>query len=522
MDSRLALPQNTILDGSYRVERVVGSGGFGITYEAEDVKLRTRVALKEYYPADFSDRDADMSVRPKSDRHRTTFAWGLSSFLDEAQTLARFKHPTIVRVTRVFEALSTAYMVMDFEKGGPFQVWLEALGRPPTQHELDRIASPILDALEVMHADKFLHRDIAPDNIIIREDGTPVLIDFGAARRAVAERSQALTGIIKSGYSPQEQYATDSRLQGPWTDLYALGATLYRAVTGRAPEEATLRMTDDRTPAAARTSTSAYRSSFLAAIDACLNVKPSDRPQSVAQLRPMLLGGTGSQISGKNAIHRHASNARWTAVAATLAVLALVYGGYAYSRRLSSSEAPPQTTAQGDTVQANTTSRGEADAKPGGLSIQAEATRSKPREPSPPSAPKQDTSERSPVARPLTAGDKVAFAVTMSCEKLSWTPGPLYQSDLNLDVAAGKGEFARPIHWPKSTDPVIGTEFGKATVDGDGHMVIDGSWTSPRRRYTSHYEGGVTLQGGTLNGIQDWISDGKAFKRNCVLILTQK
>jgi hypothetical protein len=110
----------------------------------------------------------------------------------------------------------------------------------------------------------------------------------------------------------------------------------------------------------------------------------------------------------------------------------------------------------------------------------------------------------------------------MSCEKLSWTPGPLYQSDLNLDVVAGKGEFARPIHWPKSTDPVIGTEIGKATVDGNGHMVIDGSWTSPRRRYTSHYEGGVTLQGGKLNGIQDWISDGKAFKRNCVLILTRK
>jgi hypothetical protein len=110
----------------------------------------------------------------------------------------------------------------------------------------------------------------------------------------------------------------------------------------------------------------------------------------------------------------------------------------------------------------------------------------------------------------------------MSCEKLSWTPGALYQSDLHLAVAAGKAEFARPIHWPKSTDPVIGTEVGKARVDGDGHMVIDGSWTSPHRHYTSHYEGEVTVQGGTLNGIQDWISDGKSFKRNCVLILTPK
>ena len=202
MDSRLVLPVNTVLDGSYRIMRVVGSGGFGITYEAEDINLGTMVAIKEYYPFDFGDRDATMSVRPKSERHKQTFDWGRSNFLQEARTLARFEHPSIVRVTRVFEANATAYMVMRFERGASFEAWLGSLGRPPTQDELDAILHPLLDALEMMHAADFLHRDIAPDNIIVRADGTPVLLDFGAARRAVAEMSRSLTGIVKAGYSP--------------------------------------------------------------------------------------------------------------------------------------------------------------------------------------------------------------------------------------------------------------------------------------------------------------------------------
>ena len=279
-----------MLDGGYRIARVVGSGGFGITYEAEDINLATLVAIKEYYPFDFGDRDATMSVRPKSDRHKSTFDWGRSNFLLEARTLARFEHPSIVRVSRVFEANSTAYMVMRFEQGKNFEAWLRGLGRPPTQDELDRIAAPLLDALEMMHAQNFLHRDIAPDNIIVRPDGTPVLLDFGTARRAVAERSRALTGIVKAGYSPQEQYASDSRLQGPWSDLYAFGGTLYRAVTGKAPEEATLRFDEDRMASAVQAAKGSYRRGFLAAIDTCLKVRHSERPRSVAQLRPMLLG----------------------------------------------------------------------------------------------------------------------------------------------------------------------------------------------------------------------------------------
>src|SRR3974377_224375 len=127
----------------------------------------------------------------------------------------------------------------------------------------------------MMHAEKFLHRDIAPDNIIVRTDGTPVLLDFGAARRAVAEMSRTLTGVVKAGYSPHEQYSSDGRLQGPWSDIYALGGTLYRAVTGRAPAEATLRGDSDQMSPATQAAQGEYRVEFLSAIDSCLKVRHS-------------------------------------------------------------------------------------------------------------------------------------------------------------------------------------------------------------------------------------------------------
>ena len=293
MDDRLELPAGTVLVGSYRIMRVVGSGGFGITYEAEDTGLGAVVAIKEYYPFDFGDRDPAMSVGPKSERHKQTFEWGRANFLREARTLARFDHPSIVRVTRVFEANSTAYMVMRFEHGLSLEAWLTALRRPPTQAQMDRLAAPLLDALQIIHAADFLHGDIAPDNILIRADGTPVLLDFGSARRAVAQMSRSVTGIVKAGYSPHEQYSSDGRLLGPWSDIYSLGGTFYRAVAGHPPEEATLRISDDRIVPAAQAAQASYRPDFLNAIDWSLSLSPRDRPaidcrlaQSPARRRP--------------------------------------------------------------------------------------------------------------------------------------------------------------------------------------------------------------------------------------------
>ncbi|MGE0850261.1 MAG: serine/threonine protein kinase [Hyphomicrobiaceae bacterium] len=225
-------------------------------------------------------------------------------------------------------------MVMDFEKGKSFADWLVGLGRRPTQAEFDRIVAPLLEVLALMHKQNFLHRDIAPDNIIIRDDGSPVLLDFGAARRAVAEISRSITSIVKGGYSPPEQYASDSRAQGPWTDLYALGATLYPAVAGRPPDDSPSRADTDVMPSAARAAIGTYRPGFLAAIDRCLAVKASARPQSVEQLRPLLLGQEEepctSGRSGKAGLATSASPRRplrW--VAAVAAAVVLLAGGYA-------------------------------------------------------------------------------------------------------------------------------------------------------------------------------------------------
>src|SRR5262249_27563708 len=245
-------------------------------------------------------------------------------------------------------------MVMRFERGQSFEHWLRSLGRLPTQEELDRIVAPLLDALETLHSANFLHRDIAPDNIIMRDDGSPVLLDFGAARRAVAEMSQALTGIVKAGFSPYEQYSSDRRLQGTWSDIYALGATLYRAVAGSPPEEATLRLDDDQMVAATLVGRGRYRSRFLAAIDACLKVRPSERPQSVAELRRLLLGSERGHSFDRiirtmrpaskpapppsnPAQSARASSSAWQLwsfmVAALGAILVGAYGGYRFTQQ---------------------------------------------------------------------------------------------------------------------------------------------------------------------------------------------
>ncbi len=288
MRSRDVLPPGTMLDGKYRINHVIGAGGFGITYQARDLGLDLAVAVKEYYPAQFGMRDGTLTVRPASDRDRDLFDRLRESFLREARTLAQLRHPCIVRVLSVFEGHGTAYMIMEFESGKSLKAWLDELGRSPTQDELDRLTMPLLDALALMHEANFLHRDIAPDNIIVRADGSPVLLDFGAARRVMAELSGALTGIVKQGYSPQEQYANDPRAQGPWSDIYALGATLYRCVTGAAPAEATLRMLDDPIQPASNLASGGYRPGFLEAIDKCLAVRPKERPQSINELRNLL------------------------------------------------------------------------------------------------------------------------------------------------------------------------------------------------------------------------------------------
>jgi serine/threonine protein kinase len=287
--SPFALAEGTDLVGDYRIRRVLGVGGFGITYLADEIALGRAVTIKEYFPADFAARSGASDVAPRSRECAEEYRWGLERFIEEAQTLARFNHPNIVRVYRYFRANNSGYMVLHFEEGVSFKSWLKDLRRAPRQQELDRLVAPLLDALETIHRGDFLHRDIAPDNIIIRKDGTPVLIDFGSARGDVASHSKTVSALVKPGYSPYEQYASTGRQQGPWTDIYALGATLYHALSGKRPPDAPSRMVHDEYVPARDVALSSYRSGFLAAIDKALTLDLTQRPQSIAEWRGMLL-----------------------------------------------------------------------------------------------------------------------------------------------------------------------------------------------------------------------------------------
>ena len=190
-----ALPDGTELVSDFRIEHVIGAGGFGITYLATEIALDRKVTIKEYFPGDFAARGKDVSALARSENCAPDYQWGLDRFIEEAQTLAKYDHPNIVRVYRYFRANKTGYMVLHFEEGQSLKAWLQSLGRAPRQAEMDRIISPLLDALAVVHASDFLHRDIAPDNIIIRSDGSPVLIDFGAARGDIAQHSRTVSAL---------------------------------------------------------------------------------------------------------------------------------------------------------------------------------------------------------------------------------------------------------------------------------------------------------------------------------------
>ena len=289
MTNIIALAEGTSLVGDYTVERVLGAGGFGITYLARESELNRLVTIKEYFPSDFAARKDGLEAVPRSLESTPDYTWGLERFVSEAQTLARFNHPHIVGVHRYFRANNTAYMVLHYEEGQSLKSWLKSLGRVPRQTDLDRIVAPLLDALEVIHDAEFLHRDIAPDNIIIRKDGQPVLIDFGSARGEIARHSKTISALVKPGYSPYEQYAEKNSRQGPWTDIYALGSTLYFCITKKRPPDSVLRVTKDEYRPAAEAALGAYRKRFLSAIDTSLAVDIGSRPQSVKAWRGELL-----------------------------------------------------------------------------------------------------------------------------------------------------------------------------------------------------------------------------------------
>ncbi|MDP6183614.1 MAG: serine/threonine-protein kinase, partial [Gammaproteobacteria bacterium] len=284
----------------YEIRSVLGQGGFGITYLARDTNLDQDVAVKEYLPSSFASRDSDGRIKALTPEHEADYDWGLERFIDEGRTLARFDHPGIVRVLSVFEENSTAYLVMRYEKGEPMSAVLQRQGTI-AEGPLKRIVIEILEGLKQVHDAGFIHRDIKPANIYLRENGSAVLIDFGAARQALGIQTQTLTTIVSPGYAPFEQYYSDGTAQGPWTDIYALGATAYRAISGKAPLAAVDRSQrilaggDDSLVTATELGTGNYSAQFLRAVDQALAFRDAERPQSIADWREMLTRAPDSE-----------------------------------------------------------------------------------------------------------------------------------------------------------------------------------------------------------------------------------
>jgi serine/threonine protein kinase/HAMP domain-containing protein len=298
-ENTLALPIGFRLF-EYRIDSVLGQGGFGITYLATDVNLNAKVAIKEYLPGSVAYRASDRSVTPRWPEDQKFYQHGLDSFLVEARTLATFRHPNIVRVARFFEAHRTAYMVLEYERGEPLKTWW---GKHSGMQEQDLLAllQPLLDGLAVVHDSGYLHRDIKPDNVYVRrEDGSLVLLDFGAARQTAGGQQNA-TSVVTPGYAPIEQYEGND--QGPWTDVYALGATLYWMVSGQKPIPAAERL-DEILPmvSAEQAGQGRYSTEFLRAIDWALQTNPKDRPQDVHAFRRALYGAHAAGLGLQEAL----------------------------------------------------------------------------------------------------------------------------------------------------------------------------------------------------------------------------
>ncbi|MDP2367928.1 serine/threonine protein kinase [Rhodoferax sp.] len=292
--------------GEFEILGLIGVGGFGMVYRAYDHSLQRDVAIKEYMPTALASRSADVlniSVRTSGDEE--TFRTGLESFVGEARMLAKFEHPSLVKVFRFWEANNTAYMVMPLYRGMTLKQARLRMRLPPSEAWLRKVLWSVLGALKVLHRGKALHRDVSPDNIFLQDVGPPVLLDLGAARLAISDRARQHTAVLKVNFAPIEQYAdVKDMLQGPWTDLYSLSAVVHGLLCNEPPMPATIRVVNDSMPpfaSVARTVAAEfgqrYSTEFVTGIAWGLCIRPQDRPQSVQEFAKALMLTTPNGMS---------------------------------------------------------------------------------------------------------------------------------------------------------------------------------------------------------------------------------
>ncbi|HMN20125.1 MAG TPA: DUF4384 domain-containing protein [Ottowia sp.] len=429
----------------FEVTRLIGQGGFGVVYEAWDHTLERVVALKEYLPGSLATRSASGSIVPLSERQRETFDLGMRSFINEARLLAQFDHPSLVKVYRFWEERGTTYLVMPYYQGRTLRQALAGTSGGADEAWLLGIVDGVSQALAVMHAAQCYHRDIAPDNIMLLDGSDrPVLLDFGAARRVISDKTQAITVILKPGYAPIEQYAEmpDMR-QGAWTDVYALAAVLHVAVTGRVPPPSVGRILSDSYVPLAQDAAlrQRYSAGLLAAIDAGLAVRPEARPQSVAAFRA-LLGLDQGDAGATVLVPRAASPAsgapgpaasgsrRGTLLGAGVLVALLLGGGAWWLLR-----APPEVPAPEPPAETAATPASPAPASPPAPPVAVA-------EPSAPAVPvvPPPASERTPVEslQALALGATPGFDVTARPGKAQVVIG---KDQLAFDVSSNRAGF---------------------------------------------------------------------------------
>jgi len=273
---------------NYRIDKQISSGGFSLVYLAHD-ESGLPVAIKEYLPSALVLRASGALVQASSAENLNVFRYGMKCFFEEGLALARISHPNVVRVTNFFRANETVYLVMHYERGRTLQDYILHRKKEIGENFIRRIFAELLGGLREVHAHKILHLDIKPSNIYIRIDGSPLLLDFGAARQTLTQEKSSLTPMYTPGFAAPEQYGHDRDALGPWTDIYGVGASMFACLSGFAPQAANMRLEQDKQESTKKLWSGQYSEHLLELIDWCLKLDPLERPQSVFVVQKALL-----------------------------------------------------------------------------------------------------------------------------------------------------------------------------------------------------------------------------------------
>ncbi len=520
-ESPLYLPPRTILEGKYLVGRVLGQGGFGITYLAWDINLNIKLAIKEYFPQDLASRAAGHSqVSAYAGSMGSQYEYGLDKFLQEARTLAQFEgHPNIVSVRDFFKANGTAYFVMSYVEGITLQQYLSERGGKLPANQAFGIIMPVLDALQAVHGADVLHRDISPDNIYINQRGQVILIDFGAARQAIGEKGRSLSIILKPGYAPEEQYRSKG-IQGPWTDIYAVAATTYHLLTGQQPPEALERLSEDTLVPPSQMNVEVGEREEKALLKA-LAVRGADRYQSVQDFQTDLLKELQAadliapektplpETATDDSLVRARSRPPIKLMITIAAAVILIAGSVAAYSFFSGGGAGSETAAQDDEAvekgldtllaeapEVLTPVEPEEEAEPVEPVENGENEEETAPVPEPEPAPEPEPEPAPPAPEPAPPAPEPAPPAEQEVQNMSYEGGT-YSGSLKNGIPHGQGRWSHP-----GGLTYVG-EFTEGSVTGYGTMTLPSG-----DRYVGTVLKGVPHGQGKLTKVDGTVQDG--------------